>query len=100
MEGNMNTNGFDIQWQKRENALNEAQNSVPCDDVILSMAKKAQRQGKTKRLWVPYAAAACLLSGVIVYGLTLPNNEVKFLCNSGCSAQDVIISANKIINQE
>ena len=29
-----------------------------------------------------------------------PNKEVKFLCNSGCSAQDIIISANKIVNQE
>jgi len=96
----MNTNDFDIQWQKRMSAPNEVQNSVPGDDVILNMAKKAQRQGKTKRLWIPYVAAACLLSGVIIYGLTLPNEEVKFLCNSGCSAQDVIISANKIVNQE
>lgn len=105
----MNTNDFEIQWQHRKNALKDAENNAPSDDVVLNMAKIAQNRAFAQEmspvrhrrlLWIPYVAAACLLAGVLLYGLHLPNEEVKFLCNSGCSAQDVIISANKIVNQE
>lgn len=115
-------NDFEIQWQRRKQALKEAQNSVPSDEVLLNMAKTAQEQASVaeisplprRRLWIPYAAAACLLLGVLLYGLHFPKTEpnipvakekivkggkIVFLCNSGCSAQDVIISANKIVNQ-
>lgn len=105
----MNTNDFEIQWQRRQNALKDAQNSAPSDEVMLNMTKIAQNRTfvqemspvrHRRHLWIPYVAAACLLVGVLLYGLHLPNKEVKFLCNSGCSAQDIIISANKIVNQE
>lgn len=90
---------FEMQWQHRQQAVNKAQNQVPDDEVILKMARKAQKRDEIKLRWVPYAAAACLFLGVILYGLRLPNTQVKFLCNSGCSIEEVIISANKIVNQ-
>jgi hypothetical protein len=106
---------FEIQWQRRQQALNEALDSVPSDEAILDMAKIAQRKNKFKMRWYSYAAAACLLMGVLLYGLRFTKTEtnlpvaeeiivkgekILFLCNSGCSAQDVILSANKIVNQE
>jgi len=105
---------FELQWEHRQQALNEAQNSVPSDEVILKMAKNAQKRDEIKLRWVPYAAAASLFLVVMLYGLRFPMKDnhlpvaeeiiVKgekhgFLCNSGCSAQDVILSANKIVNQ-
>jgi hypothetical protein len=90
---------FEIQWQHRQQALNETQDRVPGDEAILKMARKAQKEDEIKKRWVPYAAAACLFLGVMLYGLRFPNTAVKFLCNSGCSIEEVIISANKIVNQ-
>jgi hypothetical protein len=67
--------------------------------------------------WIPYAAAASVLIGVGVIGLTnqseMPNQpqllkaqkiningqNVRFLCNNGCSAQDILVSANDIIKK-
>ena len=70
------------------------------------------------RRWIPYAAAASLVIGVAAIGLTrqgqpengLPENgfpvaeevtvenqTVHFLCNNGCSAQDIMLLANKVI---
>jgi hypothetical protein len=98
----MNTlhDDFEIQWQHRQRALNDAKDNVPSDEVILGMAKKAQKRVKVKIRWISYAAAACLVFGVLLFGLTKQNNkEITFLCNSGCSVQDVIVSANRIVNQ-
>ena len=70
------------------------------------------------RRWIPYAAAASLVIGVAAIGLTrqgqpengLPENgfpvaeevtvenqTIHFVCNNGCSAQDIMIMANKVI---
>lgn len=106
-------NDFEKQWQRRQQAMKEAANSVPGDDVIIGMAKMAQNQAfahemspmrnRRRLVWISYIAAACLLLGVLLYGLTLPasgtGEQITFLCNSGCSAEDIIMSANKIVNQ-
>ena len=106
-------NDFEKQWQRRQQAVKEAENSVPGDDVIISMAKMAQNKAfaqemspvrnRRRLVWISYIAAACLLLGILLYGLTLPTSDtgeqITFLCNSGCSAEDVIMSANKIVNQ-
>lgn len=90
---------FEKQWQRREEALQEAQNNVPSDEVILNMAKKAQIKNKGNFRWIPYVAAACLFLGVMLLGTKKQHKEPKFLCNSGCSVQEVIVSANRIVNQ-
>jgi len=98
----MNTlhDDFELQWQHRQQAMNDVQNAVPSDELLLDMAKKAQKRVKVKIRWISYAAAACLIFGVLLFGLTKQNTkEITFLCNSGCSVQDVIVSANRIVNQ-
>ena len=107
-------NDFDKQWQKRQNALLDAENSAPSDETIMSMARRAQYRPHRKLTWIPYAAAASLIIGILLFEWNIQNAKtkipvaqevsvegqtVKFLCNSGCSAQDVIISANNIIKQ-
>ena len=110
---NMN-NDFDKQWQRRQNALHDAGNSAPSNETIMAMARRAQYRPHRKLTWIPYAAAASLIIGILFFGWNIQNAKakipvaqevsvegqtIKFLCNSGCSAQDVIISAKNIINQ-
>ena len=107
-------NDFDKQWQRRKNALHDAENSAPSTETIMAMARRAQYRPHRKLTWIPYAAAASLIIGILFFGWNIQNAKtkipaaqevsfegqtVKFLCNSGCSAQDVIISAKNIINQ-
>ncbi len=63
------------------------------------------------RRWIPYAAAASIVIGVAIIGLThiSPSNDglpvaeevtvesqtIHFVCNNGCSAQDIMSLANK-----
>jgi hypothetical protein len=103
--------------------------NVPDDTTVLKMAELARQVspardenivpislGRRGR-WIPYAAAASVLIGVGVIGLTyqseMPNQpqllkaqkiningqNVRFLCNNGCSAQDILVSANDIIKK-
>lgn len=90
---------FEKQWQHRQQAMKEVQSNLPSDEVVLQMARKAQERRRIKIPWISYAAAACLLFGVVLYGLRTQNKEPKFLCNSGCSIQDVTMLANRIVNQ-
>ena len=107
-------NDFDKQWKRRKNALHEAENSAPSNETIMAMALRAQYRPHRKLNWIPYAAAASLIIGILFFGWNIQNAKakipvaqevsvegqtIKFLCNSGCSAQDVIISAKNIINQ-
>ena len=107
-------NDFDKQWQRRQNALHDAESSAPSDGAIITMARHAQYRPQHKLHWIPYAAAASLIIGILFFEWNIQNAKtkipvaqevsvegqtVKFLCNSGCSAQDVIISANNIIKQ-
>ena len=107
-------NDFDKLWQRRQNALLDAENSAPSNETIMAMARRAQYRPHRKLTWIPYAAAASLIIGILFFGWNIQNAKtkipaaqevsvegqtIKFLCNSGCSAQDVVISAKNIINQ-
>ena len=107
-------NDFDKQWQRRQNALLDAENSAPSNKTIMAMARRAQYRPHHKLTWIPYAAAASVIIGILFFEwniqsaktkipvaqeVSVEGQTVKFLCNSGCSAQDVIISANNIIKQ-
>jgi len=121
---NINRNDFEKQWQRRMQASQNVKNDVPSDDFVLNMAKMAQQQGfsegttfeqpRRRLRWLPYAAAASLLIGVTLFSLprhgstlTLPVAEevnvdgqtIHFLCNSGCSPNEVVNSAQKIMIQ-
>ena len=114
MKNNNMNNDFDKQWQRRQNALHDAESNSPSDGEIMAMARRAQYRQHRKLTWIPYAAAASLIIGILFFEWNIQNAKtkipvaqevsvegqtVKFLCNSGCSAQDVIISANNIIKQ-
>ena len=114
---------FETQWQCRQQWEKQAEKSVPDDQTFLQWAEKAQLDPAglgTKvipfhrhRRWIPYAAAASLVIGVTIFGLTRssqPNDElpiaeevtvesqtIHFVCNNGCSAQDILLLANKVI---
>ena len=114
---------FETQWQYRQQWKEQAEKSAPNDKTFLQWAEKAQQDPaglsanvipihRNKR-WIPYAAAASLVIGVIAIGLThqsqpesgLPVTEevtvesqtIHFICNNGCSAQDIMHLANKVI---
>lgn len=110
-------------WQNG-NAMN-----APDDATVLKMAEHARQAstapaenivpislGRRGR-WIPYVAAASVLIGIGIVRLTyqsktpnqpqLPEAQqiningqtVRFLCNNGCSAQEVLLSANDIIKK-
>ena len=121
----MNKDNFKTQWQRCQQWQMEAEQTVPDDETLLRWAEKAQQASAAagtnlfpvpsprRAQWIPIAAAASLVIGVTVIGLTwqsrpddgLPTAEevtvesqtVRFICNNGCSAQDVVNLANKVI---
>lgn len=130
MNANQNRDDFRQLWERRKQTWqNENDMNVPDDTTVLKMAELARQVspdrdenivpislGRRGR-WIPYAAAASVLIGVGVIGLTYqsetPNQpqllkaqkiningqNVRFLCNNGCSAQDILVSANDIIKK-
>lgn len=132
MENNINTSNaitqhdnFKTQWQCRRQWKEQAEKRAPDDKTILHWAEKAQQASagtevnlfpfptRRRTQWIPITAAACLVIGVTVIGLTRhgqPDNvlptakevtvesqTVRFICNNGCSAQDIMHLANKVI---
>lgn len=120
----MERNDFELQWQRRQRSVQEAQMHAPADEVVLGMAKFAQEQEESqpvvlvsprrKYRWIPYAAAASILIGVAVIGwqrvsgssrhieleeVSVEGQTIRFLCNSGCSVDDVLHSAQNIITE-
>ena len=123
LNANTQRDDFKTQWQCRRQWEEQAEKLTPDDKTFLHWAEKAQQDPaglemnvipfrRTKR-WIPYAAAASLVIGVAAIGLTrqgqpengLPvaeevtveNQTVHFICNNGCSAQDIMLLANKVI---
>ena len=116
---------FKAQWQSRQRWEERAEKAVPDDMTFLRWAEKAQQDPAGRganvvtfhrtRRWLPYAAAASIAVGVTVIGLTrqsqpdnvLPVAEevtvesqtIHFICNNGCSAQDIMFLANKVIKE-
>ena len=118
-------NDFKTQWQHRQQWQEQAEKSAPDDETLLRWVEKARQTSAVpemnvisfpaphRKRWIPYAAAASIAVGVTIIGLTRqgqPNNSlpvakevtvgdqtIHFLCNNGCSAQDIILSASEVI---
>ena len=116
---------FQTIWNRRKQDWQEqAEKTLPDDAVLLHLVELAQQQAqqqetvdipitRRRKHWIPYAAAASLVIGVAVIGLThqgqpengLPvaeevtveNQTVHFVCNNGCTVQDIMLLANKVI---
>ena len=116
---------FKTQWQLRQQWQEQSEKSAPDDETLLRWVEKAQQAYaapdadavpfliRRRNRWIPYAAAASIVIGVAAIGLnrqgetdnTLPvakevkvgEQTVRFLCNNGCSAQDIILSASEVI---
>ena len=125
IKANKQLDGFDAQWQCRQQWEKQTEKTVPDDKTFLQWAEKAQQDPAgwganvvflsphRNRRWIPYAAAASIAIGVTIIGLTrtgqpndgLPVAEevtvesqtIHFVCNNGCSAQDIMLLANKVI---
>lgn len=115
--------------RRKQTWQNEKDSSLPNDTTILKMAELARLASavqeentvhfsiRRRGRWIPYAAAASIAIGIGIIGLTrrsetpntmqLPEAQkvnvngqtVRFLCNNGCSAQEVLLSANDIIKK-
>ena len=116
---------FQTVWERRkQNWQQQAERTLPDDATLLRLAETARHQAQQqaavvvpfkqpRKRWIPYAAAACIAVGVTIIGLTqqgqpdnmLPVAEevtvegqtIHFLCNNGCSAKDILLSANEVI---
>lgn len=94
------------------------------DETLLRLVENAQQTAMApevnlisfpshhRSLWMPIAAAASIVIGVSIIGLVYFNKQdnpfpvtqilneeghtVRFLCNNGCSAQDILLLANEI----
>lgn len=126
---NAQQQGDDFQkvWERRKQDWQEqAKQSLPDDNTLLHLSElarlQAQRQEavvvpltRRRARWLPYAAAASLVVGIATFMLTregqpenvLPVAEevsvegqtMHFLCNKGCSVDEVLIAANEVIKK-
>jgi hypothetical protein len=120
-------NDFETQWRHRQQWEERAEKSVPDDQTFLHWVEKAQQASgisevnvtplplHRNRRWIPYAAAASIVIGMAIIGLThtgrsndgLPMTEevtvesqtIHFMCNNDCSAQDIMVLANKAFKE-
>ena len=118
---------FNTQWQRRQQWQEPARKSVPDDETFLRWAEKAQQafeepdvnvipfSTRRRNRWIPYAVAASIAVGVAAIGLNRPNQPdnplpvakevnvngqtIRFVCNNGCSAQDIVYAANQVIKE-
>ena len=127
MNNNNQREAFNTLWNRRKQTWQEhATKAAPDDEAMLRMSEKARHQAsatetpaititKRRNRWIPYAAAATLVIGVATIGLTrhgetdttLPvakevnvdGQTIRFVCNNGCSAQDIVFAANQVIKE-
>jgi hypothetical protein len=120
----MKRDDFNAQWQRSQQWRGEEEKLVPDDETLLRLVENAQQTAMApevnlisfpshrRSLWMPIAAAASIVIGVSIIGLVYFNKQdnplpvtqivneeghtVRFLCNNGCSAQDILLLANEI----
>ena len=119
---------FHALWGRRKHTWREqAERTMPDDANLLRLSEIARRKAqlqeaevvpitRRRNRWIPYAAAASLVIGVAAIGLNrhtkvddtmtpvaqevdIDGNTMFFLCNNGCSVQDVMLAANDVIKK-
>jgi hypothetical protein len=116
---------FQTVWEHRkQNWQERTEKTLPDDATLVRLAETARQQAqhqavvavpftRPRKRWIPYAAAASFVIGLTVIGLirqgqpdnglpvaeevTVEGQTIHFLCNKGCSAHDVLLSANEVI---
>ena len=128
MEQMRKRDDFQQAWEHRKQKWQEtAEYTLPDDATILHMAELARQQtqaeeatvtpftAKRHARWIPYAAAACLVIGVAAIGLNheqqkpdpqanitptdVEGQTILFMCNNGCTAQEVMLAVNDVIKK-
>ena len=106
---------FEVQWERRKQAMEKASQTAPDEQRMRFLAKLA-RHPQTSRLaneeirpergfrWIPYAAAAACVAVLVGGGLryfqqqpaplqaekvTMDGEQLYFLCNNQCAAAEV-----------
>lgn len=114
---------FQTVWEHRKQRWQEqAEKTIPDDDTLLQLSEMARQRAlqqaaevvpliRRRKHWMPYAAAACVVLGVAAFALNhkhadpkpaaeeviVEGQAVHFLCNKGCSAQDVMVAVNDVM---
>lgn len=126
MDNRKQSEDFNTLWNRRKQTWQEQTSiAAPDDEAMLRMAEKARYQAlatetsaiiitKRRNRWLPYAAAALVICvatiGLIRHSKTdtpqpiakevdVNGQTIRFLCNNGCSAQEVVFAANQIIKE-
>ena len=122
---NSQRDDFETQWKRWQQREGQAEEPVPDDQTFMHWVEVAQQTTAgaekevvrfplhRKKRWIPYAAAASIVIAVAIIGLSRsghPDNgfpaaqevivesqTIHFLCNNGCSAQDIMILAGRVI---
>ena len=126
MNAQQQRDDFHTAWERRKhNWREQAERTMPDDANMLRLSETARRKAqlqeaevvpitRRRNRWIPYAAAASLIIGVAAIGLNrhsdanelvvpvaqevdVDGNTMFFLCNNGCSVQDVVLAANEVI---
>ncbi len=122
-----NNQHYDFQsvWEHRHSWRDKVDGNIPDDETVLLMADHAREMASLSETaamplntrhrgrWIPYAAAASLVTGIVLVGVNnsknLDNHKPKvqkvvveghtmyFICNNDCSVQDVMYAANDVI---
>lgn len=127
MNAQQQRDDFHKVWERRKQDWQEqAKQSLPDDATLLRLSELARQQAlrqeavvvpitRRRARWLPYAAAASLVVGIATFMLTresqpeiaLPVAEevnvegqtLHFLCNNGCSVDEVLLAANEVIGK-
>ncbi|MBQ8957892.1 MAG: hypothetical protein IJ057_05255 [Bacteroidales bacterium] len=127
MKNDKQRSDFQMLWnQRKQEWRQKAAATAPDDNAILHMADLARHRASTdttpiisitkrRNRWIPYAAAASIAAGITLISVSrqgvtdntpptaqkvnVEGNTMFFMCNNGCSVQDVVLAANDVIKK-
>ena len=88
-------NDFETQWRHRQQWEERAEKSVPDDKSFLNWAEKAQQAPGVSEVNVTPLTSPSNDGLPVAEEVTVESQTIHFVCNNGCSAQDIMSLANK-----